>query len=145
MRHGGQLGDQLIELGRRADRLGNRRQRLLAGSHGGEMRGRLAHEEAPPRSELPQHHAEGVEIGRNAAGRVVGDLGRDVAGLCEHDAGDRVAAPVFAARRAEVDELRVAAVADHDVLRATGRGARFRAACRRRPCARERERARRRC
>ena len=95
-----------------------RRRVALARSHRGHVLGRFAAEEAPAGDQLPQHDAERVDVGRSAAGSVVGDFGRDVAGLGEDDAGDRVAAPVFPARGAEIDQLDVAAVADHHVLRA---------------------------
>ena len=74
-------------------------------------------EEAAARAELPEHDAEGVEVDAPVADLLPRDLGRDVAGLREDDAGDRVAAAVVAARGAEVDELHLARVADHHVLR----------------------------
>ncbi len=75
-------------------------------------------EEAPPLAELPEHDAEGVEVDAPVADLLPRHLRRHVPGLREDDAGDRVAAPVLPARRAEVDELHLADVADHHVLRA---------------------------
>ena len=60
---------------------------------------------------------ERVEVDAPVADLLARDLGRDVAGLREDDAGDGVAAAVVAARGAEVDELHLARVADHHVLR----------------------------
>ena len=77
----------------------------------------VALEEAAAGAELPEHHAEGVDVDAGVAGVAVGDLGRDVAGLGEDDARDGVAAAVLPARRAEVDDLALAAVAHHHVLR----------------------------
>jgi hypothetical protein len=80
--------------------------------------GGVTRQEAAPREELPKNHAESVKICGNAAGRIVGDLGRDVAGLCEYDARDGLAAPVLTPRGTEIDQLDLTAVAHHHVLRA---------------------------
>ena len=65
----------------------------------------------------PEHDPERVEIDPPVADLLPRHLRRDVAGLREDDPRDRVAAPVVAARGAEVDELHLARVADHHVLR----------------------------
>ncbi len=59
----------------------------------------------------------GVEVDAPVADLLPRDLGRDVPGLREDDARDRVASAVLSARGAEVDELHLARVADHHVLR----------------------------
>ncbi len=74
-------------------------------------------EKAPAGAELPEHDAEGVEVDAAVAHLLARDLGRDVPGLGEDDPGDRVAPAVVAARGAEVDELDLARVAHHHVLR----------------------------
>ena len=87
------------------------------GRHVLEVLLRFAGEEALSGAELPEHDADGVDVDAPVADLLARDLRRDVAGLREDDARDGVAAAVVPARRAEVDELHLAGVADHDVLR----------------------------
>ncbi len=114
---GGELGDDGVELRGGADGGGDGRQILVVAGDRGHVHAGVALEEAAPGAQLPQHHAEGVQVDAGVAGVSVGHLGRDVAGLGEDHAGHRVAAAVQPARGAEVDDLALAPVADHHVLR----------------------------
>ncbi len=70
-----------------------------------------------PREQLPDHDPQGVKIDAEVAGAAIGDLGRDIAWLGVHDSRDGAATPILRACRAEVDELDVATVPQHHVLR----------------------------
>ncbi|MEJ7733647.1 MAG: hypothetical protein WKG00_31185 [Polyangiaceae bacterium] len=114
---GSQLGDDAVEVRRRPHGLRDGRRVLLILGHLGHVVLRFALEEAAPGAQLPEHHAEGVDIDARVTGVAVRHLGRDVARLGEDHARDRVAAAVLSAGRAEVDDLDVAAEAEHHVLR----------------------------
>nr|WP_236644646.1 hypothetical protein [Sorangium cellulosum] len=108
--------DRGVERRRRPEREGDRRRIVLVARDGGHVRLRVALEEAAPRAQLPEHDPERVEVDPRVARIAVRDLRRDVARLREHDARDRVAAPVLSAGGPEVDDLHVAGEAEHHVL-----------------------------
>ncbi len=113
----GELGEDGVELRGGADLGGDGGQILGVPRDGGHVRAGVALEEALAGAELPDHHAERVEVDPGVAGVPVGHLRRDVAGLGEDHPGDRVAAPVLPAGGAEIDDLALAPVAHHHVLR----------------------------
>src|SRR5690606_21890874 len=111
-----ELTQQIVERLRRPEALSERRQAELALRDARLVQNRISLEETPTRSELPEHHAEGVHIGGFSAGDLSGDLRSDVTGLGVDYPRHRPAATIFSARCAEVDQLQVTCVTDHHVL-----------------------------
>ena len=101
---------------RRIDELRDRRKRPGVLGNRSEVLGRISLQEPASSRQLPQHHAESVQVHASIAGVAVGDFRSHVARLGEHHARDRVAPAVLPARSAEVDQLHIAAIAEHHVL-----------------------------
>src|SRR5580658_127802 len=112
-----ELRDHVVELARRVA-LGRDGGHLdLACGRIVEVLLRVDGQKSTPRAQLPEDDAERIDVDSAVAHLLARHFGRDVSGLREYDPGDGVAAAVVASSRAEIDELDLARVAHHYVLR----------------------------
>ena len=112
-----ELLDDHVELLRRLDQVGQLGHLHVPGSGLFQVLLRVSREKPASGAQLPEHDPERVQIDPPVPHLLPRDFGRHVPRLREHHAGDRVALSVLPARGAEVDELHLADVADHHVLR----------------------------
>ncbi len=112
-----QLGDDFVEVGRGAACGRHGRHDHPAGRGVVEVALGIGREKSPPRAQLPEQDPERVNVDPPVAHLLPRDFRCDVTRFREDDARHRVAAPVVPARGAEVDELDLARVAHHHVLR----------------------------
>ncbi len=114
----GELGDDGVQFLRRANQPCDRRRGGFVLGDLREMLRGIPLKKTTSGRELPHHDAQRVQVHPSVAGDPIRDFRRDIPRLREHDAGDGVASAVLASCGTEVDQFHVAAVADHDVLRA---------------------------